>query len=81
MSSGRIQDLGRYCSPHSLLVATPDGLVRLHCPFAVMALRDIGPFAVGDRVDVRRVKVDPDLQLLYEIGGRDYFYYHFAITL
>lgn len=81
MSSGRIQDLGRYCSPHSLLVATPDGLVRLHCPFEVMALRDIDPFATADQVQVRRVKVAPDLQLIYEIEGRDYLYYHFAILL
>lgn len=82
MSSKRIQNLEEFCSPHSLLVHTEkQGLVRVHCPFEVVCGLETGPFTVGDRLTVEKVRLATDLTLLYEIEGRCYPYFSFAILL
>ena len=75
-----ISDINKYCHPNSLLTIDARGkLIRLYCPFKVMAICDIHYFKADQIVDVVAVKISDDLIMLYVIRQIAYPYYFFII--
>ena len=82
MGGKLIDDINRYTDSDSLLVHTKSkGLIRLYCPFKVEVIKSVDSYMVGDKLEVVKVKVSPDLQLVYVIEGRVYYYYYFSILI
>lgn len=82
MGSKLIDDINKYTSSDSLLVHTKSrGLIRLYCPFKVAVIQSVDSFMVGEKVEVVRVKVSPDLKLIYVIGEKGYYHSYFSILL
>lgn len=77
-----IREIDKHCSPGSLLIIKSTGkLMRLFCPFQVMALTDFDGFKRGDLLKVTAVRVSRDLILVYIINRKGYHYYNFAIRV
>jgi hypothetical protein len=68
--------------PSSLWVITPKGkLKKLYCPFMVICILQFATFQQGMKLYVDEVLVNKQGQLLYDIFGKLYPYYLFAIIL
>ncbi|SHG46054.1 hypothetical protein SAMN05443144_1296 [Fodinibius roseus] len=82
MGSKLIDDINKYTSSDSLLVHTQSrGLIRLHCPFKVHVIQSVDSYMVGEELEVVKVKVSPELKLVYIINGKGYYHYHFSIQV
>jgi hypothetical protein len=68
-----------YIDPYSLLVASGGRITRIHCPFTVRAIREVGDFEQGRLVSEEMVKSDKDGWLVYIIQGKGYWYGNFQI--
>lgn len=82
MSSRRrlIEEINRHCKNNSLLiVSSSNKLIRIKCPFWVVAVKNIDIFSVGDHCMVDAVKMDQHLTLIYIINDTGYKYYFFMI--
>lgn len=79
MGNSSADRLNRQIDPYSVLVFTPVRLVRIYCPFYVMAIyvEQIPDLRGIQRVE--RVKVSDDLKLLYLFRQRYYYYRYFRI--
>ncbi len=65
----------------SILVYTSEGsFKRIHCPFNVMVLNDIGELKKGHIRPVNAVKMNLELIEVYIISGKAYYYYHFILS-
>ena len=77
-----IDDINKYTSSNSILVHTATkGLIRLYCPFMVTVIESVDSFTVGEQVEVVKVKVSQELKLIYVIGNKGYYHYHFSIEV
>lgn len=76
-----LEEINRHCDPASVLVIGPAGLYRLYCPFRVRVLRDIDHMKEGQLVTVMAVKVTPQLEMVYVIQGKAYYFWYFAIVV
>lgn len=82
MGSKLIDDINKYTSSGSLLVHTKSkGLIRLYCPFTVTVIESVDSFMVGEEVEVVNVKISKELKLIYIIGHKGYYHYHFSIQI
>jgi len=83
MGSKLLDDINKYTSSDSLLVHTKSkGLMRLYCPFTVTVIQSVDSFMVGDTVEVVKVKVSPDLRLVYILdNNKGYYHYYFSIRV
>ena len=82
MGSKLIDDINKFTSSDSLLVHTKSrGLIRLFCPFKVKVIQSVDSYMVGEKLEVVRVKVSPDLKLIYIIGNKGYYHYYFHILI
>lgn len=80
MNTQEIAEINKYCTPNSILIVTKNKkLVRLFCPFYVIAITDIGNIKVNEIVKVEKVKITERLVLVYVIGGSNYLYNQFII--
>ena len=80
MGKKLIDDINKFTSSDSLLVHTKSkGLIRLYCPFTVKVIQSVDSYMVGKQLEVVRVKVSPDLKLVYVINGTGYYHYYFSI--
>jgi hypothetical protein len=70
----------RYCDSNSILVVNSRGLMRkLHTPFKVQCISEIGRYAVGTVVYVDEVATGDGDQIIYLIGEGAYYHRHFRI--
>jgi len=83
MGSKLLDDINKYTSSNSLLISTKSkGLIRLYCPFTVKVIQSVDSFMVGDTVEVVKVKISPDLRLVYILdNNKGYYHYYFSIQL
>ena len=72
--------LMEYCTPRSILVVTWYGkLKELYCPFGVRIRENIHGLRKGNYTQVDYVLLSENGELVFNIGGRNYFYHHFDI--
>jgi len=76
-----LEEIRRYTDPYSILGITGRKLVRVMCPFKVRVLVDIESLNSGDIVWVERVMITRDLQMIFLVQGRDYYFSIFRILL
>lgn len=77
-----LNGLNLYCSPHSILVLNKEGkLIRLRCPFQVIARHQVHVLREGQTYYVSAVKLSPDLVMLYVVSNTAYQYSNFYIIL
>ncbi|GAA5521518.1 hypothetical protein LQ318_07185 [Aliifodinibius salicampi] len=77
-----IDDINKYTSSNSILVhSATKGLIRLYCPFTVTVIESVDSFMVWEEVEVVNVKVSKELKLIYIIGNKGYYHYHFSIQV
>jgi len=75
-----ISDINKYCQPNSILIIDAKRkLIRLYCPFKVMAICDIHYLKAADLLEVVAVKISDELLMLYVIRQVAYPYYCFII--
>jgi hypothetical protein len=82
MTKKEMAEVLKYASPNELYIITWENkLLRLCCPFTVIAMHEVGELMIGELLFVDEVKVTQDLITVYLIKGKAYFYYHFEIYL
>lgn len=75
----KLDDLNHYNSASLLVHTKRKGLIRLFCPFKVEVLHPVEDFIPGDILEVFKVNVSPNYELLYVIRNKNYHYYYFRI--
>ena len=75
----QMEQINIFCGTSSILVLNAKGVGRIYCPFKVECLDKLELYQVGQIVSVTAVKMSPDWKLVYVIGGKGYYHYHFKI--
>ena len=82
MTKKELAELLKYSSPLEIYVITWNNtLIKLHCPFEVQVLQDIGTLKTGQFVLVDEIKVTIELKTVFIIDTKAYYYYHFEIVI
>ena len=82
MTKKELVELLKYSSPLEIYVITwKNTLIKLHCPFEVQVLQDIGTLKTGQFVLVDEIKVTIELKTVFIIDTKAYYYYHFEIVI
>jgi hypothetical protein len=80
MDSGKGNKL-LYYDPHSIIVSTTKGLVRLHCPFNAELKKAVGLFPKGEILSVVAVFISIEKKLLFQVSKYKLSYENFNIIL
>lgn len=71
----------KYSSPQEILIINQRGrLLRITCPFSVIARNSIGELLQGECYEVQSVLIDEKLVTVFKILSKHYYYYHFIIN-
>jgi len=71
-----------YSSPFEIFIVTWDNkLIKLICPFPVIAKHSVGLLKKNERVLVSEVKVTPELISIFIIENFAYYYYYFDFDI
>ena len=82
MTKKELAELLKYSSPLEIYVITwKNTLIKLHCPFEVQVLQDIGTLKKNQIVFVDEIKVTLELKTVYIINSEAYYYNRFNIML
>ena len=82
MTKKELAELLKYSSPLEIYVITwKNTLIKLHCPFEVLVLQDIGTLKKNQIVFVDEIKVTLELKTVYIINSEAYYYNRFNIML
>ena len=82
MTKRELAEQLKYSSPREIYVITwKNTLIKLHCPFEVQVLQDIGTLKTGQFVLVDEIKVTIELKTVFIIDTKAYYYYHFEIVI
>jgi len=82
MTKKELAELLKYSSPLEIYVITwKNTLIKLHCPFEVQVLQDIGTLKTRQFVFVEEIKVTIELKTVFIIDSKAYYYYHFEILV
>jgi hypothetical protein len=76
-----LEEIRKYCDPYSILVIADRKLIRIRCPFRVRVRIEFAGWDEGDIVQVEKIMVTRDLQMVYIIGSNGYHFYLFQIFL
>lgn len=75
-----IEEVFKYCKTDSILVISKTGhLQRLHCPFEVIVIQDVGELYKGLICLVNAVKLDLTLIDVYIIRNKAYYFFNFRV--
>ena len=75
-----IEEIFQYCKIDSILVIDNLGqLRRLHCPFEVLVITDVGELYKGLICHVSAVKMDLSLIDVYIIRNKAYYFFNFSV--
>ena len=75
-----IEDIFKHCKIDSILVINTKGhLERLHCPFEVLVIQDVGELHKGLKCLVSAVKIDLTLIDVYIIRNKAYYFFNFRV--
>ena len=80
MNNDLILALRRQCDFNSLLVSTPKGLKRKHCPFSVTSKYNLKLLKKGAIYEVQFIAINKKLELQYVVNKRPYPYYLFSVN-
>lgn len=76
-----ILELFKIVSTDSILVLTSDKkLIRLYCPFQVICKVNVPPLEKNGEYFVQAVKMTLQLEDVFIIEGKAYFYWYFTIV-
>ena len=82
MTDREIADQLQYCSPHTILVVTWKGKLKvLHTPFRVKVLKKVGNLATEQFVVVSAIKISTLGNTVFIINQIPYYYFYFEIYL
>jgi hypothetical protein len=76
-----IEQIYRYIDPYSLLVMTPEKLIRVNVPFQVELIFSIQPLSADNTLMVTKIMLSQDKKLVYIIKGAGYSYGLFRIVV
>jgi hypothetical protein len=75
-----IEEIFKHCKTDSILVINEDGhLQRLHCPFEVLVIQDVGELTKGLKCLVSAAKLDMNLIEVYIIRNKAYYFFNFRV--
>jgi hypothetical protein len=75
-----LNEFYKFVSTDSILVVTKNGeLIRLYCPFEVVAKVNFEVIAAGGIVWVEKVQITPELKDVYIIDSKAYLTIYFQI--
>ncbi len=78
--SDALKDLQKWVNGNSLLIVSIKGILsRLNCPFDVESLTDEFGLQKHHTYQVKRVLIDKQFQLVYQIGEELYPFRYFTI--
>jgi hypothetical protein len=74
-----LKELSKFCDSDSILVVGKKGIYRLQCPFQVECIKDVADYLAGMVFLVDAVKMNAQCRLIYQIEGKQYYHFLFAI--
>ena len=80
MSNEELIELLKYSSPHIIYVINSQNrIIKLHTPFKLMVLQDIGVLRKNQLVSCTEIKITNQGRIVFYIDGKNYHTYHFDI--
>lgn len=80
MSNKELIELLKYCSPHIIYVVNGHNrIIKLHTPFKLKALQDIGDLHKYQTVTCEELKITNEGRIVFFINGKNYHTYYFDI--
>ncbi len=80
MSNEDLIELLKYCSPHIIYLVNPQNrIIKLHTPFKLMVLQDVGILGKNQLVSCTELKITNEGKIVFFIDGKNYHTYHFEI--
>jgi hypothetical protein len=76
-----LEEIRKYCDPYSILVITGRKLIRLRCPFRARVLTDLEIWKEGEVIEVEKIMITRNLEMVYIVWGHGYHFYLFRILL
>ncbi|GAA4270444.1 hypothetical protein [Hyunsoonleella aestuarii] len=80
MSNKDLIELLKYCSPHIIYVVNGQNrIIKLHTPFKLLVLQDIGDLNMNQIVSCEELKITNEGRIVFYIDGKTYHTYYFDI--
>jgi len=80
MSNKELIELLKYCSPHIIYVVNGQNrIIKLHIPFKLLVLQDIGSLYKNQIVPCEELKITNEGRIVFLIDGKNYHTYYFDI--
>ncbi|WP_242133402.1 hypothetical protein [Aestuariivivens marinum] len=80
MSNKELIELLKYCSPHIIYVVNGHNrIIKLHTPFKLLVLQDIGGLRKNQLVFCTELKITKQGRVVFYIDGKNYHTYYFDI--
>ena len=80
MSNKHLIELLKYCSPHIIYVVNSHNrIIKLHTPFKLLVLQDIGSLYKGQMVFCTELKITKEGRVVFFIDGKNYHTHYFNI--
>ena len=80
MSNKELIELLKYCSPHIIYVVNGQNrVIKLHTPFKLVVLQDIGGLRKNQIVSCTELKITNESRIVFLIEGKNYHTYYFDI--
>ena len=82
MSNKELIELLKYSSPHIIYVVNGQNrIIKLHTPFNLLVLRDIGGLNKKQIVSCTELKITKKGRIVFVINGKNYHTYNFDILI
>ena len=82
MSNEELIELLKYCSPHIIYVVNGQNrIIKLHTPFKLKVLQDIGILNKSQIVSCTELKITREGRIVYFIDGKNYHTYYFDFLI
>lgn len=80
MSNEELIGLLEYCSPNIIYVVNgKNKIIKLHTPFKLKVLQDVGKLKKGQEVFCTQLKITQEGKIVFCIDSRNYHTHHFDI--
>ena len=80
MSNKELIELLKYSSPYIIYVVNGENrIIKLHTPFKLLVLADVGSFRKNQIVKCTELKITTNARIVFFIDGKNYHTYYFDI--
>ena len=80
MSNKELNELLKSCSPNIIYVVNGQNrIIKLHTPFKLMVLQDIGVLNKNQIISCEELKITNEGRIVFYIDGKNYHTYYFDI--